>query len=93
MYLAQGHNTVTPLRLEPAVPQFPAKQSTTEPKFSLSFRCNIAHYYMIHLVYQSDRSGSVGRALDLRSKGREFETHQRHCVMSLDKTLHPLLNN
>ena len=26
------------------------------------------------------------------SKGREFETHQRYCVVSLSKTLYPLLS-
>ena len=27
------------------------------------------------------------------SKGRLFETHKSHCVVSLDKTLDPLLRN
>ena len=27
--LAQGHNTVTPVRLKPVAPQFPVKHSTT----------------------------------------------------------------
>ena len=31
MCLANGHNTVTPVRLEPAAPQSRAKHSTTEP--------------------------------------------------------------
>ena len=29
--LAQGHNTVTPMRLEPAAPWSQVKHSTTEP--------------------------------------------------------------
>ena len=33
-----------------------------------------------------------GRVLDLRSKGRGFEIQRRHCVVSLSKTLYPLLN-
>ena len=33
-----------------------------------------------------------GRMLDLGSKGGEFETHQRHCVVSLSKTLYSLLS-
>ena len=31
MCLAQGHNTVTPVRLEPAAPRSRVKHSTTEP--------------------------------------------------------------
>ena len=38
-----------------------------------------------------ERSGSVGRMFGLESKGREFETHRRHCVVPLSKTLYPLL--
>ena len=35
--------------------------------------------------------GSVtGRMLDLRLKGHWFETHPRHCVVSLSKTLYPI---
>ena len=34
--LAQGHNTVTPVRLEPAAPRSWVKHSTTEPLRSLS---------------------------------------------------------
>ena len=30
-------------------------------------------------------------ALDLRTKCRLIEIHQRHCVVSFDKTLYPLL--
>ena len=33
--LAQGHNAVTPTRLEPAAPRSPVKHSTTEPPFYL----------------------------------------------------------
>ena len=31
MCLAQGHNAVAPVRLEPAAPRSPVKHSTTEP--------------------------------------------------------------
>ena len=31
-----------------------------------------------------------GRVLDLRSRGRRFEPHRRHCVVSLSKTFCPL---
>ena len=37
MCLAQGHNTMTPVRLEPAAPRSRVKHSTTEPLCSLSY--------------------------------------------------------
>ena len=33
-----------------------------------------------------------GRVLDLRSRGCRFEPHRRHCVVSLSKTVYPLLS-
>ena len=30
-----------------------------------------------------------GRVLDSRPRGREFEPHQRHCVVSLSKNINP----
>ena len=38
MCLAQGHNALTPVRLEPAVLRSRGKQSTTEPLRSLQKR-------------------------------------------------------
>ena len=32
-----------------------------------------------------------GRVLDSRPKGREFEPHRRHCVVSLSKNINPSL--
>ena len=32
-----------------------------------------------------------GRVLDSRPKGRGFEPHRRHCVVSLSKTINPSL--
>ena len=32
-----------------------------------------------------------GRVLDLRPKGRGFEAHRRHCVVSLSKNINPSL--
>ena len=32
-----------------------------------------------------------GRVLDSRSRGREFEPRQRHCVVSLNKNVNPSL--
>ena len=39
-----------------------------------------------------ERSGTGGRMFDLESKGREFETHRRHCVVPLIKKLYHLLS-
>ena len=33
-----------------------------------------------------------GRVLDLRSMVHGFESHERHCNVSLSKTFHPLLS-
>ena len=33
-----------------------------------------------------------GRVLDLTSRGCGLEPHLRHCIVSLSKTLHPLLS-
>ena len=32
-----------------------------------------------------------GRVLDTRPKGRRFEPHRRHCVVSLSKNINPSL--
>ena len=42
-----------------------------------------------NLPYSGERSGSVIRVLDLRSRGCVFKPHQRHCVVSLGKILYP----
>ena len=39
-----------------------------------------------------EESGSFGTVLDFGSKGSWFDTHRSHCVVSLSKTLYPLLN-
>ena len=44
MRLAQGHDTVTPVRLEPATPQSQVKHSTTEPLHSLPHSSDIAFF-------------------------------------------------
>ena len=43
MYLAQGHNTVTPVRLELLAPWSGDKHSTTEPLGSPNFRVTRVH--------------------------------------------------
>ena len=39
-------------------------------------------------IYERERSS---RVLDWRPKGRGFEPHQRHCVVSLSKNINPSL--
>ena len=39
-----------------------------------------------------DGSGSVGVVLDLGLKVRKLKTQRRQCVVSLSKTLYPLLS-
>ena len=48
MCLAQGHNTVTPVRLEPAALRSRVKHSTTEPLRSLEFF--VRTYYMQSVI-------------------------------------------
>ena len=49
------------------------------------------HGSLVKILWE--RSGSVGRMLDSGSNGRELETHRRHCVVSLSRTLYPLLQD
>ena len=42
MCLAQGHNAVTPVRLQPAAPQSQVKHSTTEPLRSLHLKLKMS---------------------------------------------------
>ena len=52
----------------------------------------IPYLKLTDLKRESD--GLIDRVLmvDLGSKGPEFETHWRHCVVFLGKTLYPLLS-
>ena len=45
------------------------------------------------LLVLSDKGAQwlSGRALDSRPKGRGFEPHRRHCVVSLSKNINPSL--
>ena len=57
--------------------------------------CHIVANHMAWLFYQikmEEHSGSVGKVLNLEWKGQEFETHCRHCVVFMSKTLYPLLS-
>ena len=46
------------------------------------------------LLYYSSTKGAqwlCGRVLDSRPKGRGFEPHRRHCIVSLSKNINPNL--
>ena len=45
----------------------------------------------VYFNWSEECSGSVGIVLDLGSKDRQFETQLSHCVVSLSKTLYPVL--
>ena len=53
--------------------------------------------YLVHFVlyaypgYISGAQWLSGRVLDSRPKGRGFEPHRRHCVVSLSKNINPSL--
>ena len=47
------------------------------------------YFYHKQTLYNS---GSVGRVLDLGSKGCLLQTHLRHCVVSVSKALYSLLS-
>ena len=46
MCLAQGHSTVTAVRLKPAALRSRVKQSTTEPLHSLHATCELPEFYV-----------------------------------------------
>ena len=45
----------------------------------------------IVISYTTRSAVALGRVLDLRLKDRGFQTHRRHCVVSLSKPLYPQL--
>ena len=78
--MLKDHNAVTPVRLKPAASRSRVKHSTTEP-----LRSQIEHGNLFFTQWLS------GRVLDSRPKGRGFEPHRRHCVVSLSKNINPSL--
>ena len=42
-------------------------------------------------INEEHGGSSSGRVLYLRSRGCGFEPHKRHCIVSMSKTLNPLL--
>ena len=67
MCLAQGHNTVTQVRLEPAALRTRVKHSTTEPLCSLSIlHANVGHFG--HRHFGLGRFGPDILAVDISAK-------------------------
>ena len=76
MCLAQGHNAVTPVRLEPAAPQSRVKHSTTKPLRSLK-----------NLNVDED----IGDRQEWRSQNAEKVTHTKERLQAViqEKNLLP----
>ena len=51
MCLAQGHNAVTPVRLEPAALRSRVKHSTTEPLRSQYVKCHLLVRTLVNFLY------------------------------------------
>ena len=64
MCLAQGHNAVTPVRLEPGAPQSQVKHSTTEPLHSHPLILCTHMKKFIYIIIHRGWSLKVGPDLD-----------------------------
>ena len=42
-------------------------------------------------MFGTEKEHFIGRVLDFSLMGCRFESHRRHCIVSLSKTLNPLL--
>ena len=51
----------------------------------------ILKWQMLHVWLASGAQWLSGRVLDSRPRGRGFEPHQRHCIVSLNKNIDPSL--
>ena len=51
--------------------------------------CNVR--YILSYEHQKGAQWLSGRVLDSRPRGRGFEPHRRHCVVSLSKNINPSL--
>ena len=49
------------------------------------------HFIVPYICNQKGAQCLSGRVLDSRPKGRGFEPHRRHCVVSLSKNINPSL--
>ena len=69
-----------------------ARQRKLHVLYSLSIALlqNIANT-LFDTVNETGAQWLNGRVLDSRPKGRGFEPHRRHCVVSLSKNINPSL--
>ena len=47
--------------------------------------------HVLHVLYSMGAQWLSGRVLYSRSKGRGFQPHRRHCIVSLSKNINPSL--
>ena len=78
MCLAQEHNAVTPVRLEPAAPQSPVKHSTTEPQRSLSLPDMAA---WVFFIFTSTKISCFCKLVPLIHN----KAHENACIMQLTR--------
>ena len=57
----------------------------------LQIRVRIEKLFSLFLIQNKGAQWLSGRVLDSRPKGRGFESHRRHCVVSLSKNINPSL--
>ena len=60
--------------------------------FSPCFLCSTYFPVWFYNHFSKEAHGLSGRVLDSRQRGRGFEPHWRHCVVSLSKTHISLLS-
>ena len=86
MCLAQGHNAVTPLRLEPAAPRSRVKHSTTEPLRShSSYGTQVARNSIIWASTRENLSSGVCEQQSRRPACASAQSDQRLCYSPLGK--------
>ena len=59
--------------------------------FLCFFAYNTSHKCLVNITKWQGAQWLSGRVLDSRPKGRGFEPHRRHCVVSLSKNINPSL--
>ena len=50
-----------------------------------------SHFFFFFFFFSEGAQWLSGRVLDSRPRGRGFEPHRRHCVVSLSKNINPSL--
>ena len=83
MRLAQGHNTVTPLRLEPAVPRSQVKHSTAEPLCSVGPQNAPLHNMLLLVAYCVPCIHNMLRWSILCTLHTQYATRGAYCVGSV----------